>query len=84
VTERGGPQYNNQRGFNLGNGGKFGRGRGRGNFGRGGRGLIISYNCNQPRHLSRDYLNLCTMCTYYRALDYATEYCYCPQQVVKW
>jgi hypothetical protein len=30
VAEAGGPQYNNQRGFNKGNKGNFGRGRGRG------------------------------------------------------
>jgi hypothetical protein len=35
-AEGGGAQYNNQRGFNQGNKGNFGRGRGRGTFGRGG------------------------------------------------
>jgi hypothetical protein len=29
ATKGDGPQYNNQRGFNLGNTGNFGRGRGR-------------------------------------------------------
>jgi hypothetical protein len=72
VIEGGGPQYNNQRGFNPGNRGNFGRGRGRGNFGRGGRGPIICYNCNQPGHLAHDCLNLCTMCTYCRELDHVT------------
>jgi hypothetical protein len=48
VTEGGGPLYNNQRIFNPWNKGSFFIGRGRGNFGRGGRGLIICYNCNQP------------------------------------
>jgi hypothetical protein len=82
VAEGGGPQYNNKRGFNLGNKGKFDRGRGKGNFGRGGKEPIICYNCNQPRHLARDCLNQCTICTYCRALDHATEYCH--QLVVKW
>jgi hypothetical protein len=36
ATEGDGPQYNNHRGFNQGNIGNFGRGLGRGNFGRGG------------------------------------------------
>jgi hypothetical protein len=56
----GGLQYNNQRGFNPGNRENFGRGRGRGNFGIGGRGTIICYNCNQPRHLACDFSNPCT------------------------
>jgi hypothetical protein len=47
AVEGGGLQYNNQRGFNQGNKGNFGRGRGRGIFGRGGQGSIICYNCNQ-------------------------------------
>jgi hypothetical protein len=81
-ADGGGAQYNNQRGFNQGNKGNFGRGRGRGNFGRGGRGPIICYNCNQPGHLARDFQNLCTMCTYCRALDHSTEDC--PQLVAKW
>jgi hypothetical protein len=82
AAEVGGPQYNNQRGFNQGNKGNFGRGRGRGNFGRGGRGPIICYNCNQPGHLAHDCQNPCMMCTYCRALDHSTEDC--PQLVVKW
>jgi hypothetical protein len=81
MIDEGGQQYNNQRGFTSGNRGNFGRGRGRENFGRGGRGLIICYNCNQPGHLARDFLNICTTCTYCRALDYAIEDC--PQIVVK-
>jgi hypothetical protein len=48
----------------------------------GGRGPIICYNCNQPGHLAHDCLNPCTMCTYCRALDHATEDC--PQLVAKW
>jgi hypothetical protein len=40
-TEGGGPKYNNHRSFNLGNRGGFGRGQGRGNFGREGRRPII-------------------------------------------
>jgi hypothetical protein len=45
--------------------------RGRGNFGRGGRGLIICYNYNQLGHLDHVTVqNPCTMCTYYRALDH--------------
>jgi hypothetical protein len=82
VEEGGAPQYNNKIIFNLGNKGNFGRGRGKGNFGRGGRGPIICYNCNQPRHLACDCLNSCTRCTYYRALDHATKYY--PQIVAKW
>jgi hypothetical protein len=82
VTEGGGPQYNNQRGFNPGGRGGFGRGRGRGSFGRGGRGPIICYNCNQPGHLARDFLNPCTTCMYCRALDHVTKDC--PQLLVKW
>jgi hypothetical protein len=80
VTEGG--QYNNQRGFNQGNRGGFGRGRGRENFGRGGRGPIICYNCNQPRHLAHDFHNPCTTCTYCRALEHATKDC--PQLLEKW
>jgi hypothetical protein len=72
VTEGGGPQYNNERGFNPGNRGGLGRGRGRGNFGRGGRRLIICYSCNQSRHLTWDCPNACTTFTYCRALDRAT------------
>jgi hypothetical protein len=53
-TEVGGPQYNNQTSFNQGNIGNFDKGRGRGNFGRGGRGWIICYNCNQLGRLARD------------------------------
>jgi hypothetical protein len=65
VTKGGGPQYNNQRGFNQGNRGNFDRGQG-----RGGRGSIICYNCNQLGHLSHDCPNPCTTCTYCRALDH--------------
>jgi hypothetical protein len=72
ATKEGGSHYNNQRGFNLGNRVKFGRGKGKGNFGRRGRGPIICYNCNQLGHLARDCMNLCTTCTYYRALNHAT------------
>jgi hypothetical protein len=82
VVEGGGPQYKNQIGFNQGNRGKFGRGRGKGNFGRGGRGPIICYNCNQPGHLDREFPNPCTTCTYCRALNHVMEYC--PQLVFKW
>jgi hypothetical protein len=82
VTKRGGPQYYNQRGFNLGSRGGFGRGRGRGNLGRGVRRPIICYNCNQPRNLASDFLNPCTTCTYYRALDHVTKHC--PQLLAKW
>jgi hypothetical protein len=82
AIEGGGLQYNNQRGFNPVNIGKFGRGRGIRTFGRGGRGPIICYNYNQPGHLACDCLNSCTMCTYYRALDHVTKYC--PQLVAKW
>jgi hypothetical protein len=46
ASEGGGQQYNNQKGFNPGNNENFGKGRGRGIFGRGGRGPIICYNCN--------------------------------------
>jgi hypothetical protein len=60
VAKGGGVPYNNQRGFNQRNKGNFGRGRGRGNFSRGGRGQIICYNCNQPRHLAYDCPNPCT------------------------
>jgi hypothetical protein len=63
ATDNSGQQYNNQRGFNLGNKGNFGRGRGRGNFGRGGRGPIICYNYNQLGHLAHDCPNMCTTCT---------------------
>jgi hypothetical protein len=63
-------KYNNQIGFNQGNRGNFGRGRGRGNFRRGGRGMIIFYKCNQIGHLARDCQNLCMTCTYCRALDH--------------
>jgi hypothetical protein len=41
TTKGGGSNYNNQRGFNPGNQRGFGRGRGKLNFGRGGRGPII-------------------------------------------
>jgi hypothetical protein len=82
VSNIGGQQYNNQIGFTPGNRGKFGIGRRRGNFGRGGRGSIICYNCNQPGNLACDFSNPCTMCTYCRSLDHAIEYC--PQLVVKW
>jgi hypothetical protein len=37
------PHYNTPRGFNQGGCGGFSRGQG-----RGGRGSIIGYNCNQP------------------------------------
>jgi hypothetical protein len=46
AVEGGDMQYNNQRGFNLGNRGKFGKGQGRRNFGR-GRGPTICYNFSQ-------------------------------------
>jgi hypothetical protein len=41
VIEGGCPQYINQRGFNPGSRGGFGRSRCKGIFGRGGRGPII-------------------------------------------
>jgi hypothetical protein len=81
VIEGGVPKYNNRRGFNLGNRGGFGIGRGRGIFGRGGRGPIICYNCNQPRHLDCDFLNPCTTYTYCREMDHVIEDY--PQLLVK-
>jgi hypothetical protein len=48
--EGGVPQYNTLRGYNEGGRGGF-LGQGGGGFDR-GRGLIIFYNCNQPRHLA--------------------------------
>jgi hypothetical protein len=82
AAEGGGAQYNNKRGFNYWNKGNFGRGRGRGAFGRGGQGPIICYNCNQPGNLARDCKNICTTCTYCREMDHSTKYC--PQLVVRW
>jgi hypothetical protein len=82
VEEWGILQYNNQRGFNPKSIGNFGKGRGRWNFGRGGRGSIICYNFNQPGNLAHDSPNMCTTCTYCRALDHATKYF--PLLVVKW
>jgi len=73
VIEGGGPQYKNWRGFNPRNQGGFFRGRRKENFGKGGRGPIICYNCNQPRHLAHDCPNICTTYTYCRALDHATK-----------
>jgi hypothetical protein len=63
-AEGGGVPYENKRGFNQGYKGKFGRGRGRGTFGRGAHRLIICYNCNQIGHLIHDFHNPCTTCTY--------------------
>jgi hypothetical protein len=60
VVIEGGGKYNNQRLFNQGNRGGFGRGRGRENCGIGGRGPIICYKCNQQGHLARDCENPCT------------------------
>jgi hypothetical protein len=82
AIEGGGPKYNNQRGFNPGNRGNFSRVPGRGNFCIGGRGMIICYKYNQPRHLARNFLNLCTMCTYCREMDHAIKHC--PQLLAKW
>jgi hypothetical protein len=81
AVEGGGPKYNTQRGFNPGRRGNFGRGRGRRIICRGGQGPIIFYNCKQPRHLSHECLNPCTMYTYYKSLDHASEYC--PQLITK-
>jgi hypothetical protein len=73
VIEGGVPQYNNQRGFNQRNQG-FGRGQGKGNFSK-GRGPIICYKYNQSGHLSHDFQNPCTNCTYYQELDHMTKDC---------
>jgi len=64
-------QYNTPRGYNQGGRGGF-IGHKRGGFDR-GRGPIICYNCNQPRHLARDCLNLYTTCKYCRQLDHTME-----------
>jgi hypothetical protein len=82
VIEGGGPLYTNQRGFNPRNKGNFGKGRGRGNFSRGGRASIICYNCSQLGNLAHDCSNPCTTCTYCRALDHMKKYC--PQLLAKW
>jgi hypothetical protein len=71
-TNGGGQQYNNHRIFSPRNIRNFGRGRGTKKFVRGGKGLAMCYNCNQLGNLARDFLNLCTTCTYYRELDHAT------------
>jgi hypothetical protein len=65
VVTEGGGKYNNQRGFNQENQGRFGMGRGRSNFGRGERGPIICYNYNKPGHLVQDFQNTYTTFTYY-------------------
>jgi hypothetical protein len=80
--EGGGPKYNNQRLFNPVNRGNFGKGRGRGNFGRGGRGPIICYNCNKSEHLDHDFPNPFTTCTYFIYLDHMIEDY--PKLLTKW
>ena len=48
--------------------------RGRGHGGMPGRGVhVIFYNCNQARHVARDYQNPTTTCGYCRAVDHVIE-----------
>lgn len=36
--------------------------------------MIVCYNYGQPRHLTIDFPNLCSNCTYFFSLDHVMEY----------
>jgi hypothetical protein len=73
-------QYNSPGRGNFNPHGGFRGGGGGGGMGQ-GQGQIICYNHTQLGHLTRDYQNPCTTCSYYNSFEHVIEEC--PALVAK-